>query len=86
LFIAHQAIGKAITEEIRISRIKLFDRIAVILKTDAPSTFLIPISFMRCSALKAANPNNPMQPIKMAMIVNIQIRLPRFSSALYILP
>ena len=32
----------------------------------APKTFLIPISFVRCSAVKAANPNNPKQAIKMA--------------------
>ena len=41
---------------------------------EAPITFRIPISFVRSSAVKAANPYTPRQAIKIAMIVkNVKI-------------
>ena len=50
LFIAHHATGNAITEAISTSFKKSFESIVTIFVTDAPNTFRIPISFMRCSA------------------------------------
>ncbi len=48
------------------------------LNTDAPTTFLIPISFVRCSATKDARPKRPRQEIKTASMakkaVNLLIR------------
>ena len=38
----------------------------VMLATDAPITFLIPISFLLFCAVKAANPNRPKHEIMMA--------------------
>ena len=52
----------------------------------AYASFLIPISFVRCSALNAARPNNPIHPTTMAMMANIQSRSLSFSSLLYIWP
>ncbi len=61
----HQAMGKATNAAIAMSFKKSIDNMPTILLTDAPSTFLIPISFVRFTTIKVANPNNPMQAIKM---------------------
>src|ERR1044072_2036485 len=50
------------------------------LKTDAPTTFLIHISFVRCSAVKEARPNKPRQEISMARIAKKPANLPMRSS------
>ncbi len=50
-------------------RMKSLDNNATIPATEAPSTFRMPISFIRCSAAKAESPNNPKQAIRMAIRV-----------------
>src|SRR4051812_12994821 len=84
LFIAHHATGNASNDAIKTGFRKVFDNIVAISITLAPSTFRIPISFILCSALKADNPNNPMQPTNMAIIVNMERRALSLSSDLYI--
>ena len=69
LCIAHHAIGDAIKMAIPTNFKKSFESNATMLVTLAPNTFRTPISFMRCSALKVANPNKPKQEIKMAIAV-----------------
>ena len=54
-----------------------------ILNKDAPSTFLIPISLVRCIAVRDDNPNNPRQAIKMAKPAKIPKIFPNCWSALY---
>jgi len=39
---------------------------AIMLLTEAPTTLRMPISFIRCSAVKIARPNKPKQEMKMA--------------------
>ena len=66
LFIAHHARGVAITNA---SRNKIRKSFYINPKRDdalAPSTFLIPISFVRCSAVNNTRPNHPRQEMKMA--------------------
>src|SRR5215212_5884298 len=62
---------------------KSFDSIVVICFTDAPNTFLIPISLVRCSAVKAAKANNPSAEIIMATREKIKMSVDVFISALY---
>ena len=50
LFMAYHATGKAISQEIIISFKKSLESMPAILPTDAPKTFLMPISLVRCSA------------------------------------
>ena len=45
-----QATGTEMTKDSNTSHAKSFDSRFHTLKTDAPNTFLIPISFLRCSA------------------------------------
>ena len=45
------------------------------LETEAPSTFRMPISFVRCSAVKAASPNKPNPVITMRAGEQVKIRL-----------
>src|SRR5919199_2266294 len=68
---AYQAIGVAIRRAIKTSFRKLADNRVMMLVTDAPITFRIPISLVRCSAVNMASPNNPIQEIKMAMAVAV---------------
>src|SRR6187200_2846693 len=51
LCIAHQAIGNANTEDINTRMIKSLLSIFTTFPTLAPNTFLIPISFVLCSAI-----------------------------------
>src|ERR1700730_804228 len=69
LLITHQATGDAITIDIATSFKKSFDKSVTIPATLAPKTLRTPISFVRCSALNVANPNNPRQQMRMAMMV-----------------
>src|SRR5882672_9577067 len=57
--IKYHAIGEAIRKAIRISFRKSTERIEMILGTEAPITFLIPISLVRLTAASAVSPNNP---------------------------
>src|SRR6185503_15518464 len=66
LCIIHHDTGNAINKEMPTSFKKSFDNIVVMLVTDAPTTFLIPISFLLFCAVKAAKPNKPRQEIIMA--------------------
>src|SRR5687768_322673 len=56
---------------------KSCDNILHKLVTDAPITFRMPISFVRCSATKEANANNPRQEIKMASTAKKVDNVPR---------
>ena len=60
--------GEEITKEIITRKEKSFDISRTRLGTVAPSTFRMPISFVRCSAVKAARPNNP-SPVMMIVSV-----------------
>jgi len=50
---------------------KSLDNILMICSTLDPSTFLIPISLNRCSAVNVIKPNNPKQATKMVSVENI---------------
>jgi len=52
------------------------------LNTEAPNTFLIPISFVRCSATNEANPNKPRQEIIIASKAKKPASLPTRTSLL----
>ena len=65
LAIAHQASGVAITNA-KINTRKSLDNKLNKEATLAPNTFLIPISFVRCSAVNNTNPNNPRHEMNMA--------------------
>ena len=54
------------------------------LKDDAPKTFLIPISCVRCAVIKAVKPNKPIHAINIARIENANIVFPNLLSNLYI--
>ena len=43
--------------------------------TEAPMTFLMPISFVRCSAIKEAKPNKPRHAMNTASIVKLFMSL-----------
>src|SRR6185312_5319578 len=58
-------------EAIRTSFKKSFDSMETISPALAPSTFLTPISFARCSAAKVINPSKPRQAIKIARTENV---------------
>ena len=58
--------GEAMTMAINTSNRKSLESKAVILTTDAPNTFRIPISLVRDSTVNVANPNSPKQAIKIA--------------------
>src|SRR5437764_15464222 len=64
---AHHEIGIAISNAIHINPRKSFESIATTLLTDAPITFLMPISFCLFCAVNAARPNKPRQEIRTAM-------------------
>ena len=65
----NQAIDEAIMVAIRISFKKSIDNRDTIVPVLAPKTLRIPISFTRCSALKAAGPNKPRHDISIAIPV-----------------
>jgi hypothetical protein len=85
-FIYFQAMGMAITHEMITKPTKSFDSNRHRSNTDAPTIFLIPISLVRCSATKEANPNSPRQEIKMARIAKKVESWPILSSWLNFLP
>src|SRR5579871_1005501 len=83
-FIAHHANGKAISTATKTSFKKSLDNIIVILFTDAPTTFLMPISFCLFCAVKAASPNNPRQEMIIAIVAKYLESTATFSSDEYI--
>src|SRR5690606_27276712 len=68
---AHQATGEAITKPAATRRVNSRDIKSIRFDTDAPNTFLIPTSFVRCSAVNAASPNKPSPVIQIASTVKI---------------
>ena len=68
----NQANGMAIIEETRIRTVKLRNNRPNKVVIEAPKTFLIPISFLRCSVTYAAKPNKPKQAILMASPANTE--------------
>src|SRR5688500_16175087 len=49
--------------------------------TDAPNTFLTPISLVLCSATNEASPYNPRHEMKIASTAKMVVRLPILSSS-----
>src|SRR5882762_910749 len=76
--------GTAMTNAMTINFKKSFESKMTISSTDAPMTFRIPISFIRCSAVKVANPNSPRQEMKIATTEKAVKSLPVRCSVLYI--
>ncbi len=62
---------------------KSLERSVVMPDTDAPKTFLIPISFTLCSVTNAARPNKPRQAMIMASTVMLKNIFSNLCSALY---
>lgn len=58
--------GEAIKMAAKTRIITSLDNKYSILIVVAPSTFRIPISLVRCSAVKETSPNNPRQEMKIA--------------------
>jgi len=58
--------GAEITNAMITNFEKSLDIKVIRLEIEAPRTFRIPISFIRCSAVKEASPNNPKPVMKMA--------------------
>ena len=69
VFIIYQASGEAIRIEIPTSFRKSLDNNVMMPDTLDPNTFLMPISFVLCSALNIASPNKPRHEIKIAITV-----------------
>ncbi len=76
LFIASQATGKAISVAIVTSFKNSLDSNPTTVCTEAPSTFLTPISFFRRSAVKIDKPNKPRQATKMEIKVKMPNTVP----------
>src|SRR5688572_22368623 len=76
----YQAKGTPMNNETATRAINSFDNKPHKLNSDAPNTFLTPISFVRCSAINDAIPNNPRQLMKMASIAKKPASLPMRSS------
>src|SRR5688572_7902 len=68
LLIIYHAMGTAINIEMKINLKKSFDNITAMPFTDAPNTFLIPISFTFCVAACKINPYNPRHAISKDII------------------
>src|SRR5665213_3451649 len=79
---AHQAMGDAMTIASSTSFTKSLESMPVICVIPAPSTFLMPISLFRCSAINADRANNPRQAMIMASTAKpVKIRTIRNTSA-----
>ncbi len=68
--IKYQARGEAITSAMNTGFKKSFDNKVTIPVTDAPNTFLIPISFILCLAISVEREYSPRQLIMIAITVN----------------
>ena len=80
LFIKYQATGTATSKAAATIISKSLDNRYTIPDTDAPNTFLTPISLVRWTAKKEISPERPRQLITIAMIAVILIRVPSRSS------
>ena len=69
------AAGQEIMLAMKTSIINSETSIVIMPVTEAPRTFRIPISFVLCSTVKEAKPNNPRQATKMAINANTVIIL-----------
>ena len=83
LFTPHYANGAAIANEMQTRMIKSFVSKETILDTEAPRTFLTPISFTRCCAANVISPQRPRQEISIVSTENILKRLYNLASSLY---
>ena len=83
LFIKYQATGNASTEAINVSFTKSLDNNVTTLGTEAPNTFLTPISFVLFSAMNALKPNKPKQAMKIESAANTLKMLPNLFSERY---
>ena len=71
------AMGQAITLPTMTHLVNSFESRTVIPETDAPRTLRIPISLVRCSAMKEAKPKRPRQEMNIA---KIPFQIGRFTS------
>lgn len=71
----YHATGVATSNDITTSVKKSFDNKEVIFNTDAPNTFLIPISLILFSAIYAARPNNPKHDIRIVNPANNPVNI-----------
>ena len=83
VFIANQATGMAMIVAMATNCIKFLPNIIVTEATEAPNTFLIPISFTRCAVVKITRPSKPRQAITKAKMVNTRDSCSCFCSAEY---
>ena len=83
LFVAYHAMGEARINAITTSLIKSFESNNTRLETDAPNTFLTPISLNRCCTVYADSPNNPKQASAIAIPAKRFMTVPSLISALY---
>lgn len=81
LFIDQYDKGNAMMHAIKTSFINSLESILVTCGTDAPSTFRMPISLVRFSAVYVAKPNNPRQATNMVSIAKMLRIVPVFCSA-----
>ena len=81
--ISHQATGQAITLAMITGRLNCHTSSRTMSRVRAPSTLRMPISLVRRSAVKAARPNRPRQPMITASSENAAKIFARASSALY---
>lgn len=80
----YQAIGQAMALATTTHMTNSFDISITMPEIEAPSTFLMPISLVRCSAVNAARPKRPRQPTKIAITEKMAKIVPILSSARYI--
>ena len=81
--IAHHAKGEATTKAISTSKRNSRDNSPNNVPTFAPSTFRIPNSFVRCSAVNIASPSKPRQEMNIAKNAKQFDRLCTMDSLLY---
>src|SRR5579863_5897814 len=80
---SHQAIGDAISEASKTILINPLVKGRIILEILAPSTFLIPISRARLTAIKSDRLKRPEQESRMATMAKYSIIRLKFSLSLY---
>src|SRR5688572_14289588 len=76
----YDAIGNAIRHESMTSMTKLRVNKVQRLNSDAPTTFRMPISLVRCSATKEERPNKPSRLMRIARPVKIDASFPTRNS------
>gem|GEM_PF-2388851 len=83
LVMEYQIIGTAIINANTTNLANCMVSSNIIFATDAPNTFLIPISLVLFPAVKAARPNSPTQAMMIASMAKIPNILPDVCSDLY---